>query len=492
MKKLFKKPVMTKESLKKSLKSRTFRVGSYSAFISVVALVLMVAVNLLIAEIPSKYVKTDLTDQDLYSISEQTESLVSGLSEDVTVYLMAQTGSEDSIIAEMLGKYDDLSDHLKVVYKDPVLYPNFAQNYTTETVYDNSLIVESGKRSKFISYGEIYVTEYDYSDYYYTGQASSSTTYNGEGVLTSAIDYVTSDNLPKVYTLTGHGEEELSESLQASVAKENIETESLSLLSMDTVPSDCDCLIIVAPQTDLSEDERDTILNYLKNGGKLVMFSDYADAGLKNFTYLGSEYGLEAVDGLVVEGDDNMHLRGYSYYLLPDLADDEITAPLISGGYYVLAPLASGLKESEQHRSSITVTPLLTTSEKAYVKSNLSDGDVIDKAEGDPEGMFIIGAKAVEVYNEVESTLVWYTSAGILNDSMDQYVSGANTDLFINTIGSLCEKTESISIHAKSLDYTYLNVTSAQVSRISMILVGLVPLTFIVIGICVFVKRKKR
>jgi len=487
-----KKPVINKENLINSLKSRTFKVGSYSAFVSVIALVLVVAINMLIAEIPAKYLKTDLTEQALYSISEQTESLVSGLTEDVTVYLMAQTGSEDSIITEMLGKYDDLSEHLKVVYKDPVLYPGFAQNYTTETVYDNSLIVESGKRSKFISYGEIYVTEYDYSSYYYTGQTSSSTSYNGEGVLTSAIDYVTNDNLPKIYNLEGHGEEALSEALQSAIAKENMTLESLSLLSVESVPDDCDCLMIVAPQTDLSDGERDMILSYLGNGGKLIMFSDYADAGLSNFNQIGAEYGLEAVDGLVVEGDDNMHLRGYSYYLLPELGSDEITDPLSSEGYYVLAPLACGLVESEQHRSSITVTPLLTTSDKAYIKVGLSEGDMIDKADGDPEGQYMIGAKAVEVYNEVESTLVWYTSSGILNESMDQYVSGANTDLFINTLGSLCEKAESISIHAKSMDYTYLNLTSAQVRSIGLLLIGFVPLVFVGVGIWVFVKRKKR
>jgi len=104
----------------------------------------------------------------------------------------------------------------------------------------------------------------------------------------------------------------------------------------------------------------------------------------------------------------------------------------------------------------------------------------------------MIGAKATEVYNDVTSTLVWYTSSGLLNDSMDQYVSGANTDLFINTLGALCDKAESISIHAKSLNYTYLNVTSAEVGRISLVMIGLIPVAFIVTGICVFVKRKKR
>lgn len=72
------------------------------------------------------------------------------------------------------------------------------QQYTEGTIYNNSLVVECGDRNTYISYTVIY--ECDYSDYYTTGSYSES--FAGESALTSAIDYVTNEDLPKLYALT--------------------------------------------------------------------------------------------------------------------------------------------------------------------------------------------------------------------------------------------------------------------------------------------------
>lgn len=478
-------------SLKEDFKSRAFRVGTYSAFVSLAVLAIVVAVNLLLGELPANVIKTDLTDEALFSISEQTESITRAVEEDVTIYLVAQTGMEDAVLSEMLERYADLSDHIHIVRKDPVIYPSFAAAYTTENVYDNSLIVESAKRFRYIPFTDIYVTEYDYSNYFSTGQTSSSTTYNGENEVTSAIDYVTSDVLPKVYTLTGHGEVALDEYFTAALADENVEYVELSLLTESTVPNDCDCLMILSPSTDISQKERDLILDYMKLGGNVILFSDYKNGTLKNLQYIANEYGLTSVGGLVVEGDSHRHLQGFSYYLLPNLESDEITNPISGAGYSVLLPFADGILPLEQYRSTITITPLLSTSDAAYAKAGVSDGDALTKEAADTDGPFYVGVRATEVYNEVETNLIWFSSTQMLDADLDSYVSGANRDLFLNAISSVCGRSESVSIRAKTLDYNYLNMSAAQAGRISLIVIGVVPLTFLVIGVFVWIRRKK-
>ncbi|MFR2156473.1 MAG: Gldg family protein [Evtepia gabavorous] len=82
----------------------------------------------------------------------------------------------------------------------------------------------------------------------------------GESALTSAIDYVIRDTLPKLYTLTGHGESALSASFQSAVEKQNMELEELSLLTAEEVPEDADCLLICGPESDLSQEEKEAIL----------------------------------------------------------------------------------------------------------------------------------------------------------------------------------------------------------------------------------------
>ena len=486
-----KKPNFKLPSFKEDFKSRTFRVGTYSAFISLAVLAIVVAANLLFAELPASIQKTDLTDEALFSISEQTESITRGVEEDVTIYLIAQTGSEDEVLSEMLRRYADFSDHIKIVHKDPVIYPSFTAAYTDESVYDNSLVVESAKRFRYVPYSDIYVTEYDYESYYTTGQLASSTTYNGENEVTSAIDYVTSDVLPKVYTLSGHGEATLSASFKAALGDENVEYVELSLLTASAVPSDCDCLLILSPATDISEGERDMILSYMKLGGNVILYTDYQNGTLKNLSYIAQEYGLAAGNGLVIEGDDNHHLQGFSYYLLPTLESDEITAPIANAGYSVLVPFADGITELDQYRSTITIKPLLTTSDKAYAKAEVSEGDALSKEAADKDGPFYVGVRATEVYNEVETNFIWFSSVQMLDENLDSYVSGANRDLFLNAISSVCGRSESVSIRAKTLSYNFLSMTAAQVGRMSLIVIGVVPMLFLAAGIFVWIRRKK-
>jgi len=96
------------------------------------------------------------------------------------------------------------------------------------------MIVERGEKSRYISYNDIYLTDVDYTTYSYVYS------FDGEGAITSAIDYVISDELPKVYKLEGHGEAELS--------AEFMELESFSLLNMDEIPEDADALLTTSDE----------------------------------------------------------------------------------------------------------------------------------------------------------------------------------------------------------------------------------------------------
>ena len=124
----------------------------------------------------------------------------------------------------------------------------------------NNSLVESGEKSRYIAYEDIY--EYDTSNYYTTESVSQS--FDGEGQITSAIDYVVREDLPQVYLLSGHGEQELSETFTDELARSNYETVSdFSLLNVDAVPEDCDALIINAPTSDISEEELELLRDYV-------------------------------------------------------------------------------------------------------------------------------------------------------------------------------------------------------------------------------------
>ena len=199
-----------------------FQGGSYALAISAIVLALLVVVNVLVSILPTSLTRFDISSSQLYSITSNTKSVVNALEEDVTIYWIVQADEEDPIVENLLDKYDSLSGHISVVKKNPDVCPTFTQQYTDETVTNNSLIVECGDKSCYISYSDIYLYETDFYSYGYT-----SASFDGEGAITSAIDYVVSDELPQLYLLEGHGEAELPQTFQEQLEKDNIETQPL-------------------------------------------------------------------------------------------------------------------------------------------------------------------------------------------------------------------------------------------------------------------------
>ena len=210
-----KKP--SKDAWKASLRTRSFRVGGYSVAAAAIVVVIAVVANLLVNALPAGATQFDISAGSMFTMSQETEQLLDGLEQDITVYWLVQSGQEDETLGTLLDRYTSRSDRVTLEKRDPDVDPNFVQEYVTGTVYNNSLIVESEARYTYVSYEDIYTYEYgdDGASYYMN--------FAGESALTSAIDYVIRDTLPKLYTLTGHGESALSASFQSAVEKQNME-----------------------------------------------------------------------------------------------------------------------------------------------------------------------------------------------------------------------------------------------------------------------------
>ncbi len=459
-----------------------FRGGSYSLTISVVVLAILIVVNIFASSLPTAVTKYDISASKLYSITSNTKVVVNALEQDVTIYWVVQSGQEDEVIENLLGKYDSLSDHIQVVKKNPDVYPTFAEQYTDETVRNNSLIVECGDRSRFIGYDDIYVQEADIYSYSY------STSFDGEGAITSAIDYVVSEELPQVYILEGHGEADLPASFQEQIEKENIETNTLSLLTVDAIPEDADCVMIYAPESDISQEEKDLLSDYAADGGKLfVVAGPVQDGVLENLYDLLVDYGVEANEGIVVEGDREHYSFQGPAVLLPDMSSDTITDSLIEENYYPIMPISLGLTVTENTGSG-TVTELLTTSYTSYSKLAGYSMTDYEKEDGDIDGPF---ALAVSIDTAGEGKIVWFTSSYFLDDMYNATSSGANANLGMNALSSLIGETEAMAIRSKSLNYNYLTISESAASLLKVAMIGVFPLLYLGIGIWVVLRRRR-
>jgi ABC-2 type transport system permease protein len=453
--------------------------GSYSIAVSAIVLAILVAVNVFASVLPTSVTKYDMTSTNLYSVTSSTKVVVNALEKDVEIYWIVQADEEDEVIENLLGKYESLSSHITVTKKNPDVYPTFASQYTDETVPNNSLVVECGDKSRYISYNDIYLSDIDYTTYSYVYS------FDGEGAITSAIDYVVSDELPKIYTLEGHGESELPSEMQTQIEKENMEVESFSLLNTDEIPEDADVLLIYAPTSDISEDEATMLSEYVENGGKLLVIAGPTTGGTLTTLYSVLEaYGVEAAEGLVIDEDREHYAFQQPYILLPTIETTDITQPLIDEGYYAIFPLAQGLTVTGS-----SVTSLLTTSESSFSKVDGFQLDTYEKEDGDVDGPFSV-AVSVEASNEGQ--LIWFASSYFLNEAYNAYSSGANLDLVMNALSSLIGEREAVSIRSKSLSYNYLTISDSTASKLKAWMIGIMPAIFVLYGVYTVIDRRRK
>lgn len=301
---------------------KSLQMGAYSTGMIAVVVIAAVFLNLAAGELPSRYTTFDVTSQKLYSLTETSEELARNLTEDVTIYILQSEESQDTTLKQTLDRYTDLSGHIRVEYKDPVVNPNFYKDYTDGNIGMNSLIVVSDKRFKVINYNDIYETEVDYTTY-----SSNVTGYDGEGQITSALAYVTSDDMPVLYTLEGQDELTLSTTFQNGLAKQNASLESINLLTQEGVPENAQGVLIMAPASDISADDAEKLIAYLDTGGKILMTTSYIEnftAAMPNLQKVLDYFGLSIEKGLIVEGDPSMYYQQPAY-LLPDVAYDTLT-----------------------------------------------------------------------------------------------------------------------------------------------------------------------
>lgn len=468
-----------------SVSVQTLSFGANSTGSIALAVAVVVVINIVLGEMPTSWTSLDVTSQKLYSLTDQTKEFVEGMKEDVTIYVIASESSQDETLRQTLQRYDELSDHINVEYVDPNVNPRFYMQYT-DSISMNSLIVVSDRRNKVIDYSSIYESSFDYSTY-----TSTTTGYDGEGQITSALDYVLSDSMPKVYMTEGHGEYTLSSSFTNAMKKENVDYETINLMDYDNIPEDAACLIINAAGSDFSADDKDKVIDYLDMGGNVVFVVGLTEGDTPNLDAITDYMGLSIAEGLVVEQDKENYYRN-PYYLLPTQSYSTYTSGLYNQ-YYIFAPYVQGIIIENEEAEGITYNTFLSTSDKAFSKVGEINVQNFDKEEGDIDGPFGVGVSAVrKLDDETSATLIVYGCDQLFTDEANSMVSGANQVLFTNTVSSFVDHEVSVSIPAKSYEISYLTVPQSKAVLVGLMTVIVVPVGCLAAGFVIWFRRRKR
>lgn len=340
--------------------------------ITAIVLVVLVLLNVGIGLIPRQYSNFVADSSDAFSLSAQSKAFFKKLDTDVTVYYiydseMTYDYEYAAKLRVMLDKYARICDSLSIVYID-VEDEEFLSEYSAYGLIGSSVIIEGPERYDVISYDELFQYAFPtdgvlltYAELYtvYSNWASMAESYASmygedaaityadtaiaqyygindfyegymeiyygnnrylyaDAMITSSVDYVTTDDIPTTYVLTGHGEATLPDAFTESYLDGlSIRHFTLDLTSADSIPSNAAAIVMHAPTSDITAGEKALLAGFIAAGGSLVLTTTPDVAAFPNLTALLAEYGLGMQNAIVY--DDSL---SYNAYLNGDYGTD--------------------------------------------------------------------------------------------------------------------------------------------------------------------------
>ena len=401
--------------------------------IKVIIAVLIAAVvllNIAVGLIPDRYRRIDLTSSDSYTLSDETVGYLRGLDEKVTLYVIDADGSNLKY-EYLLKRIDSASKMVDVKWISSADAKELTDPLgVTEAVTPYFVVAKSDRRSMFAPYSEMvtYRTdntslasfletnelsayEYEYCKQMLAQNAQTNSEYaqsyasmlelllydtemyfRGEAYISKVLEYVTVETIPARYVLTGHGETPFSETEMGYyvLGEMGLDHKALDTAAHAHIPDDAVSILVIHPKYDISKDEADMFLSYLNGGGQMTFFTSEENLGMPNLMSVINAYGLSSKGGAVseiakIEVTDGENKDGeeaentekqYETVHRSEVAvsiNTEHKATEELKGQSMTPRVTNGNAIDHPAKDGFDLTPILTTSESAYIGDNSSE-----------------------------------------------------------------------------------------------------------------------
>lgn len=474
-------PMPQQPEPKKKLKDMTkFKYRTTATVFTVLVVAVVIVINILFGALGTKInTKIDLTHDRILDLSDQTIQTVKNLQQDVYVYSLIPENNDSVLMAvdTMLGRYQNLSGHIKYEKIDTATNPTFVQKYqgVGDQISQFSIIFESGDRFKIVDINDAVTVNQ---------QTRTIQSLSAEQKFTSAIQYVVSTEDISVAVSEGHGE--LGMDVFSPVFEgENYALEAINLASAD-IGEEVDMLIIASPQMDYTAEEIDKIDAFFDRGGKVQLFMDVSTASLPKLeSYLG-EWGVTFQPGFVVENNPGNYMQS-QLFLLPELQSTDYTQTLVSNNLMLYVPQARGIQISDV--VGIDVQPLLTTSDDSFVRTD-PNVQTVDMVDTDIRGPVTLSAMLEKVTDDGETAQLFVAGNTLfLNSTILSESAFANKDFYFN-VSAHMNDVDDVYIRPKNVAPAMLAITLQQALIFGGITLILIPLAFLIAGIVIWLRRR--
>ncbi|MBQ6506336.1 MAG: Gldg family protein [Clostridia bacterium] len=440
--------------------------------------------------------RMDYSFNGITTQSETTREVLKELKDPVHIYALFPKGQEDAPLMELLDRYAAASPLITWEQSDPGLNPALVTRFSTKTesVTGDSLIVycEKTGRWRILSPAEFISLSMDpeTGTYSYAG-------YTYERAITSALVYVTREEIPRITIIQGHGELD-GETLQAFtdlMTRNHYEVIFRNLAESEYEPDPAELIAFFSPMRDISEVEMEKLQRFTEAGGCMLITCDYSDpvGEMPNYRSLLRSYGFLPREGIVVaEAEDSSHYyNNIRIDLIPEMLSTDVTMDLVaSGANTVLMPGSRAFETPGGTDRNLMVFPVLQSGEKAYLKQLSPDMTSIEKTAGDPSGPFTLALQAQRVTaGGYVSRAFLCGSSGMMTEEQIYAMTDAQQLILRMTEHLTGQSGSNLEIMGKSAVRPAL---SARGNGMGSVIVTVMPLAVLMAAAIVLLRRKNR
>ena len=465
--------------------SRQARYGANVALSIVGIIGIVVFVNAIVVQRFDK--KADLTKLQLYTLSEQTQTVLKDLKKEIRViaFFSDDTSQSAARAKDMLELYQRETEFLTISFKNPYIDLQLRDKYQLR--YDGTIIFDSEDR-----YEKVTAVE--------------------EQKFTSAILKLIRDETKKVYFLVGHKEHEISDfnnngysEVQTELENQNYAAFPLSLLTEPDIPADCELLVIAGPKNPLRRNEIDIVAKYLKRNGKLLLMLDPSVASTEDVNRglvgLMKRWGIAIGNDLVIDETQFVPLFG-PRAPVPGFELHEITRSMRDP---VAFPVTRSVTPITDRASNLSVKSLAKTiggtDDSWGEKQRGTDGTFSGAftytlgADTPPPVSVAVAAEQKIDQNSDGNASRSPTRIVVFGDSdfaVNAAFREANRDLFLSTINWLTLEEDLIAIRPIDLQgQTLRQMRVHDIRLVQITSVFLIPSIVFIAGLIVWWQRRK-
>lgn len=450
--------------MKQWMKSKKIRYGTnatvLTALFIVLVIVLNIAVGMLVEQFPS--LKIDLSSNNMFGIGQETKNAMAGLNQDVKIFLVQSSDSENVLYNEILNRYKELSPHIDYSYVNVTKDPSFLQKYSGQLNPVGSFVIESGERFEIVASSDV------------DGKTGRFET--AEGTLTNAILSVTSDKKQMIYFTAGHEEPDYK-TLKEIADQKFFDAETIDL--RQNLPQEASMLIIGGPKTDFTMAEIDAVDSFVKKGGSLQIYLDPSAPYLSNLCEYIKEWGVEVKNEMVNEEDSSKVVKQYNGFI-PTLAKSSYSSNVTSS---ILCTPSFRLDILYSNTKGVTSEPVLTTSANGTATPAGSD----QKSEPNTFNISVLTTRVLDDMSEV-TMYVCGTPLNLTSDYQRQYVG--NGQLASTVLSSTLKSDNLVDIPDKTANVKAVTMSTASVVSVAVIIV-ILALGILILGIVIWIRRRR-